>query len=68
VGLTALNNARPHQRRQERRCQRSRRDDNFRAKVQEALEDTRPDVPEERVAAHFSARRAAARRRAGTES
>lgn len=40
----------------------------FRAKIQEALDDTRPDVPEEQVEAHFAARRAVARRRAGTES
>src|SRR3982751_2234775 len=29
----------------------------FRAKVLEALEDTRPDVPDDQAEAHFSARR-----------
>ena len=37
----------------------------FRAKVLEALEDARPDVPDDQTEAHFSARRAAARRKAG---
>jgi DNA-damage-inducible protein J len=37
----------------------------FRAKVREALEDTRSDTPDDRVEAHFAERRAAARRRAG---
>lgn len=32
----------------------------FRAKVQEALEDSRPTVPHDEVKAHFQARRAAA--------
>ncbi|CAH1661627.1 type II toxin-antitoxin system RelB/DinJ family antitoxin [Chelatococcus asaccharovorans] len=36
----------------------------FRAKVQEALQDTRPDVPDEQAETHFSERRAAARRKA----
>ena len=35
----------------------------FRAKVREALEDTRPDLPDDEVEAHFAGRRAAARRR-----
>jgi DNA-damage-inducible protein J len=35
-------------------------DANFRAKVQEALDDPRPDIPHERVKAHFAKRRAAA--------
>lgn len=35
----------------------------FRSKVQEALQDMRPDVSEEQAEAHFSERRAAARRR-----
>lgn len=37
----------------------------FRAKVLEALNDTRPDVPDDEAEAHFAERRAAARRRAG---
>lgn len=37
----------------------------FRAKVREALEDTRPDLPDDEVEAHFAERRAAARRKAG---
>jgi DNA-damage-inducible protein J len=37
----------------------------FRAKVREALEDTRPDVSDDQAEAHFAARRAAARARAG---
>lgn len=40
----------------------------FRAKVQEALEDTRPDVPDEEANAHFSGRRATARRKADAGS
>lgn len=40
----------------------------FRAKVQEALEDMRPDIPEEQADAHFSARRAAARRKTAVKS
>ena len=36
----------------------------FRAKVQEALQDTRPDVPDDQAEAHFTARRASARRKA----
>ena len=36
----------------------------FRAKVLEALDDTRPDVPDDQANARFSARRAAARRKA----
>jgi DNA-damage-inducible protein J len=32
----------------------------FRTKVQEALQDTRPDIPDNQAEAHFSARRAAA--------
>lgn len=36
----------------------------FRAKVQEALDDPRPGIPEDEVAAHFADRRAAALRRA----
>jgi antitoxin (DNA-binding transcriptional repressor) of toxin-antitoxin stability system len=31
----------------------------FRAKVQQALDDTRPDAPDEEVEAHFAQRRAA---------
>jgi len=31
----------------------------FRAKVQEALDDPRPDIPHEQVEAHFARRRAA---------
>lgn len=37
----------------------------FRAKVQEALDDPRPDIPGKEVEAHFSRRRAAARAKAG---
>ena len=36
----------------------------FRAKVREALEDTRPDIPDDQAEAHFAGRRAAARRKA----
>jgi DNA-damage-inducible protein J len=36
----------------------------FRAKVLEALNDTRPDVPDDEVEAHFEKRRAAARLKA----
>ena len=36
----------------------------FRAKVCEALDDTRPDIPDDQVEAHFAKRRAAARRKA----
>ena len=39
-------------------------DDWFRAKVLEALNDTRPDVSDEEVEARFAQRRAAARRKA----
>ncbi|CDX21894.1 damage-inducible protein [Mesorhizobium sp. LCM 4577] len=35
----------------------------FRTKVREALDDTRADIPDEQVEAHFSKRRAAARRK-----
>jgi DNA-damage-inducible protein J len=35
----------------------------FRAKVMEALNDTRPDVSDKQAEAHFAKRRAAARRR-----
>ncbi len=35
----------------------------FRAKVQEALEDSRPGIPQEKVEAHFAKRRAAAKRK-----
>jgi phage shock protein A len=35
----------------------------FRAKVQEALNDSRPDIPHEQVEALFSVRRAVARRK-----
>jgi DNA-damage-inducible protein J len=35
----------------------------FRAKVQEALDDPRPAIPQEEVEAHFAARRAAAQRK-----
>lgn len=38
----------------------------FRAKVLQALGDTRPDVPDEEAEVHFAARRAAARRKAGS--
>ena len=37
----------------------------FRAKVREALEDSRPGVPHDDVEAHFARRRAAALRKAG---
>jgi len=40
----------------------------FRAKVQEALQDLRPDIPDDRAEAHFAARRAAARRKADAGS
>jgi len=36
----------------------------FRAKVREALADTRPDIPDDQVEAHFAERRAAALRKA----
>jgi len=36
----------------------------FRAKVQEALSDPRPDIPHKKVEDHFSKRRAAALRKA----
>jgi len=36
----------------------------FRAKVLQALEDSRPDVPDEEVETHFAGRRAAARHKA----
>jgi hypothetical protein len=36
----------------------------FRAKVQEALSDTRPAIPHKKVEAHFAKRRAAALRKA----
>ncbi|MGC2210986.1 MAG: type II toxin-antitoxin system RelB/DinJ family antitoxin [Candidatus Korobacteraceae bacterium] len=36
----------------------------FRAKVQEALDDSRPGIPQEKVEAHFAKRRAAAKRKA----
>jgi DNA-damage-inducible protein J len=36
----------------------------FRAKVQEALNDTRPAIPHKKVEAHFAKRRAAALRKA----
>jgi DNA-damage-inducible protein J len=35
----------------------------FRAKVQEALDDPRPAIPQEKVEAHFARRRSAARRK-----
>jgi DNA-damage-inducible protein J len=35
----------------------------FRAKVQEALDDTRPGIPHEIVEAYFAERRSAARRK-----
>ncbi|TPJ35786.1 type II toxin-antitoxin system RelB/DinJ family antitoxin [Mesorhizobium sp. B2-8-3] len=35
----------------------------FRAKVREALDDTRADIPDEQVEAYFAERRAAARRK-----
>lgn len=37
----------------------------FRAKVREALEDSRPDIPDDEVEAHFAGRRAAAGRKVG---
>ena len=37
----------------------------FRAKVQEALDDPRPDIPHEEVEAEFAARRAATLRKLG---
>jgi len=37
----------------------------FRAKVLEALNDTRPDISDDEAEVHFAARRAAAQRRAG---
>lgn len=37
----------------------------FRAKVMEALEDSRPDTSSEDVEAHFASRRETARRKAG---
>lgn len=40
----------------------------FRAKVQEALLDTRPDIPDAQAEAHFAARRSAARRKADAGS
>jgi DNA-damage-inducible protein J len=36
----------------------------FRAKVQEALDDPRPDIPDDEVEAYFAERRAAALRKA----
>lgn len=39
----------------------------FRAKVLEALNDTRPDVSDDEAEAHFAKRRAAARRKAGDQ-
>jgi len=36
----------------------------FRAKVQEALDDPRPAIPQEQVETHFAKRRAAALRKA----
>lgn len=38
----------------------------FRAKVREALEDSRRDIPDDEVEARFTARRATARRKAGS--
>jgi len=35
----------------------------FRAKVQEALDDPRPGIPQKKVEAHFAGRRAAAQRK-----
>lgn len=35
----------------------------FRAKVHEAITDTRPDIPDDAVEVHFSKRRAAAQRK-----
>ena len=40
----------------------------FRAKVQEALQDTRPDVPDDQAEAHFATRRSAARSKADAGS
>ncbi len=40
----------------------------FRAKVQEALRDTRPDIPDDEAEAHFAGRRAATRRKAAPGS
>ena len=40
----------------------------FRAKVQEALWDTRPDISDEQAEAHFTGRRAAAREKADAKS
>ena len=37
----------------------------FRAKVLEALEDPRTDIPDDQAEAHFAARRASARRKVG---
>jgi len=37
----------------------------FRAKVLQALNDTRPDISDDEAEVHFATRRAAARRRAG---
>lgn len=37
----------------------------FRAKVREALDDSRPDIPDDQAEAHFAERRAVARRKAG---
>ena len=37
----------------------------FRAKVHEALDDARPDIPDDKVEAHFAGRRAAARLKIG---
>ena len=37
----------------------------FRKKVQEALDDPRPDIPDEEVSAYFARRRAAALRKLG---
>lgn len=38
----------------------------FRAKVQEALDDSRPHIPHKDVKAHFAKRRSAAKRKART--
>jgi DNA-damage-inducible protein J len=38
----------------------------FRAKVLEALNDTRPDIPDEEIEAYFAGRREAALRKAET--
>lgn len=40
----------------------------FRAKVQEALEDTRPDLSDVQADAHFAGRRAVARKKADAKS